>query len=166
LEQEVNPTDAATAERGHDPAETDALDAYRNLTLAAEEFRHASATHFGVGVTETVAMSYLAATGPMSARDLAKAMGLAPSSITSVLDRLESAGIATRSAVEGDRRAVLVTITPKGEAKLEWTRDRLRVALRSMALDSLPELTQNLKLLAKALRTQTEYVAGAEKQQD
>jgi DNA-binding MarR family transcriptional regulator len=157
LEQEVNPTDAATAEGGHDPAETDALDAYRNLTLAAEEFRHASATHFGVGVTETVAMSYLAATGPMSARDLAKAMGLAPSSITSVLDRLESAGIATRSAVEGDRRAVLVTITP---------RDRLRVALRSMALDSLPELTQNLKLLAKALRTQTEYVAGAEKQQD
>ena len=159
-------TNASTPAGGHDPTETEALDAFRNLTLAAEEFRHASANHFGLGITETVAMSYLAGTGPMSAHDLANAMGLAPSSITSVLDRLAKAGIATRSAVEGDRRAVLVTMTPKGEEKLEWTRDRLRVALRSMALDSLPELTLNLNLLATALRIQTEYVAGAEKQRD
>ncbi|MFN4099243.1 MAG: MarR family winged helix-turn-helix transcriptional regulator [Pararhodobacter sp.] len=47
---------------------------------------------------------------------LAEAVGLQRSSLVPILDRLEGAGIVQRRAVDGDRRANAVWVTPHGEA--------------------------------------------------
>jgi DNA-binding MarR family transcriptional regulator len=144
------------------PTETEDLQAamtgLRALILAGEEFRHAVAAHFHLGVTETVAMSYLA-TGSLTARELSERMSLKPSSITSVLDRLDAAGLARRAAIPGDRRRVLVTITDHGQTTLAWTRHRMQAALASLGEPRLPEIAATLSELAAALRVQASSIA-------
>jgi DNA-binding MarR family transcriptional regulator len=136
-----------------------AMTALRALILASEEFRHTVAAHLHVGVTETVAMSYLAASAPLTARELSQRMGLAPSSITSVLDRLEAADLARRAPVPGDRRRLLITLTDRGPATLAWSRHHLQAALASLGEPRLPEIAASLSELAAALRTQTGSIA-------
>jgi DNA-binding MarR family transcriptional regulator len=50
--------------------------------------------------------------GPVTAGRLAEATGLTTGAITTAVDRLERAGIARRRHDQGDRRRVLVELTP------------------------------------------------------
>jgi DNA-binding MarR family transcriptional regulator len=54
--------------------------------------------------------------------ELGSAMGIDPSTMVSLIDQLESAGLAKRRPCPTDRRAREVTITPKGRRVLERTR--------------------------------------------
>ncbi len=83
------------------------------------EFHEASgavddaASHvFGLNRTDLRCMSLLFNRGPMTAGQLAEATDLSPGAMTTVLDRLERAGLAHRLADPEDRRRVLVDITP------------------------------------------------------
>jgi len=134
-----------------------ALDAVRDLTLAVAEYRHAAAAHFGVGVTETIAISYLRR-GPLTGRDLAVAMGLAPSTVTSVIDRLEAAGFAQRSSVPGDRRQMLVALTAAGEQVLAWSRERLLEVLSALGEERLPEAVTIMNAFSSALRRENQLI--------
>ena len=44
--------------------------------------------------------------------------------VTGIVDRLEAEGLAVRVPVEGDRRAMLVRLTPRGEAEFAAPRRR------------------------------------------
>lgn len=61
-------------------------------------------------------------------KDLAGRLRIAPRSATEVVDQLEAAGLANRSADPGDRRAVIVTPTARGmeihEAVMSERRER------------------------------------------
>lgn len=54
--------------------------------------------------------------GPLRPVDIQEATGLTSGGVTKLLDRLESLGLIERShgKVPGDRRAILVTLTPEG----------------------------------------------------
>jgi MarR family transcriptional regulator, organic hydroperoxide resistance regulator len=54
--------------------------------------------------------------GGMSITALAKETALEPSTLTSMLDRLEAAGFASRSPSPGDRRAFVIDCTAAGRA--------------------------------------------------
>jgi MarR family transcriptional regulator, organic hydroperoxide resistance regulator len=56
------------------------------------------------------------ADGPVTPTQLGTAIGIRPTTLTSVLDRLERRGLLTRGVRAGDRRSVLLTLTPDGEA--------------------------------------------------
>lgn len=127
--------------------------AFRELTLAIEVLRQAVANRLGVGVTDTVALSYLAE-GPSSPRELAAAMRLAPSSITAVVDRLAAAGAVVRTPVESDRRQVTVTITPLGRRWLRWTSGQVREILASADLQDRDRFVEGLGALTTSLRRQ------------
>ena len=71
----------------------------------------AAAERLGVNSTDLECMGYLVA-GPMSAGALSQATGLTTGAITGVIDRLERAGYARRERHPGDRRKVLVSLTP------------------------------------------------------
>jgi DNA-binding MarR family transcriptional regulator len=71
-----------------------------------------AASHvFGLNRTDLRCMSLLFNRGPMTAGQLAEATDLSPGAMTTVLDRLERAGLAHRLADPDDRRRVLVDIT-------------------------------------------------------
>ena len=69
-----------------------------------------------VNDTDFKAMGALMQNGPMTAGQLAKAVGVSPGAATSVIDRLVAVGHVTREQNATDRRGVLVVPNPASVA--------------------------------------------------
>lgn len=93
-------------------------DAGRRLSTAMVLFHGALANRVGLGATDEKVLELVSRHGRPSARDLAKHTGLAPNSITSVLDRLTRSGFVRREADPEDGRRVLVVATDEGVARI------------------------------------------------
>jgi DNA-binding MarR family transcriptional regulator len=141
---------------------TQAVLALRGLTLAGEQFRHAVAAHFGIGISETMAMGQLSAAGPLQPRELAERIGLTPSTITSLLDRLEEAGMAHRHPHPTDRRKTVVTISDRGEAALDQVRGWMTTVVAEFDPDQLTEVTSVLNRLSSALFARTDAIRAGD----
>lgn len=74
-------------------------------------YSHAVASRLGIGSSDLECLGYLT-DGPATAGALAEATRLTTGAITGVVDRLEQAGLAQRERDPGDRRKVLVRLTP------------------------------------------------------
>jgi DNA-binding MarR family transcriptional regulator len=85
-------------------------------------------------------------------QELGSAMGVDPSTMVSLIDRLEAAGLANRRPRPTDRRAREVVITPKGRRVLKQAR-RLAKQVEDDVLRGLSgaERRQVLALLGRAL---------------
>jgi DNA-binding MarR family transcriptional regulator len=92
------------------------IDEVRRSQNATDRFDQAVADSIGVNRTDMRCMDVIEREGPVTAGRLAAATGLTTGAITTVLDRLERAGIARRVRDRSDRRRVLVEAT---EAALE-----------------------------------------------
>jgi DNA-binding MarR family transcriptional regulator len=73
----------------------------------------------GLSLARTKVLTRLAEHGPTRQSTLAADFGLAPHSITDIVDALERQGLAERRPDATDRRAKLVAITDAGEARRE-----------------------------------------------
>ena len=87
-------------------------------------------------------------------QELGTAMGIDPSTMVSLVDQLEAAGLAKRRPHPTDRRAREITITPKGRRVLERGR-RMSTQVEDEVLQGLSttERRQLLTLLRRALDT-------------
>jgi DNA-binding MarR family transcriptional regulator len=85
-------------------------------------------------------------------QELGAAMGIDPSTMVSLIDQLEGAGLAKRRPSARDRRAREVKITPKGRRALERGR-QTAAQVEDEVLSGLsdPERRQLLALLRRAL---------------
>ena len=85
-------------------------------------------------------------------QELGAAMGIDPSTMVSLIDQLEAAGLARRRPRPTDRRAREVVITPKGRRALERARE-LAMQVEAEVLGGLSgaERRQLLALLRRAL---------------
>jgi MarR family transcriptional regulator for hemolysin len=81
----------------------------------------------GTTFSSWTVLAALSARGPAIQRDLAASLKMIGPSIVERIDQLESAGLVTRSAVPGDRRASLVELTSDGKALIA----RLQGVMRS-----------------------------------
>jgi DNA-binding MarR family transcriptional regulator len=70
--------------------------------------------------------------------ELAAEAGARPSTMTSLLDRLQKRGHVARGAESGDRRVVLVSLTESGEAAATQIRSTM-IDLERRALGELPD---------------------------
>jgi len=68
--------------------------------------------------------------GPMRVSEIASTIGVPPSTLTGVLDRLVAGGWIERSADPADRRAVLMKSTPRLE---EFTKNTMQASFKSLA---------------------------------
>jgi DNA-binding MarR family transcriptional regulator len=66
----------------------------------------------GINLTDGRWLDVIDREGPVAAGRLAQASGLTTAAVTAVIDRLERAGYARRTADAKDRRRVLVELTP------------------------------------------------------
>jgi DNA-binding MarR family transcriptional regulator len=87
------------------------VDEVRRSQNATDRFDQAVADSIGVNRTDMRCMDVIQREGPVTAGRLAEATGLTTGAITTVLDRLERAGLARRVRDEKDRRRVLVEAT-------------------------------------------------------
>jgi DNA-binding MarR family transcriptional regulator len=103
-------------------------------------------------------------------QEIGSAMGIDPSTMVSLIDQLESAGLAERRPHPKDRRAREVAITPKGRRILVQARELARRVERDLLRGlTASERRQLLTLLRRALSTappQPLWRADEEKQLD
>jgi len=85
--------------------------------------------------------------------ELGAAVGTRPTTLTSVLDRLERRGHITRGTRPGDRRAVLVELTSPGQLAATTIREAI-ARLEHRALEGLPD--DAIAYLRAALQALTE----------
>jgi DNA-binding MarR family transcriptional regulator len=81
----------------------------REISTAAVLFHSAVAERRGLSATDEKALDVLLRLGPLTHAELARHTGLAPASVTGLIDRLERKGFATRKPHPDDRRRVLVS---------------------------------------------------------
>src|SRR5919197_439372 len=83
----------------------------RNQVLT-QMLDEAAASHLGINSTDGRALDVIDQHGRITAGELARELRLSTGAVTALLDRLERAGYARRVPDEGDRRRVLIEVTP------------------------------------------------------
>jgi DNA-binding MarR family transcriptional regulator len=129
--------------------------------LALQRATHATLQALGADLvdldltpSETNALANLADGRSRTVSELGSDIGTRPTTLTSVLDRLERRGHISRTRRDGDRRAVLIELTPAGRQVAGIVRDAVsdleRRALSTLSPDALSGLRAGLDALAGA----------------
>lgn len=82
----------------------------RELSTAAVMFHTKLSELRGLSATEGKAIDILMRFGPLTAGEFGEHSGLAPASVTGLMQRLEAKGVARRVRHEEDRRKVLIEL--------------------------------------------------------
>ncbi len=123
----------------------------RELSTETVMFHTAIAEQRGLSVVESKVMDYLARLGPQTPKDLARLSGLAPASVTALIDRLEKKGLVARKPHPDDRRRVLIELDMGAVVAAAPMWDHLVRAVH----EQLERYTD------EQLRTIIDYVGGA-----
>ncbi|MFD7417050.1 MarR family winged helix-turn-helix transcriptional regulator [Kitasatospora purpeofusca] len=138
------------------PFEWSALLALQRATHATLQVLAAELVDLDLTPSEINALANLADGRGRTVSELGAAAGTRPTTLTSVLDRLERRGHITRGTRPGDRRAVLVELTASGRVAAGTI--RLAVTeLEQRALHDLP--AEAIAGLRTALQALTEVSA-------
>ncbi|MGV8840419.1 MAG: MarR family winged helix-turn-helix transcriptional regulator [Bauldia sp.] len=99
-----------------DPVATALIDRLNNVKLLSERWlmRRIGDADDGVTLARFNVMIVLRDRGPQRMSDIAKSVGIAPRSVTTLVDCLERDGLARRTAHPTDRRATVIELTEKG----------------------------------------------------
>ena len=95
-------------------SEQSALIALQRATHATLHVLAAELADLDLTVSEINVLANLADGRSRTVSELGAAVGARPTTLTSVLDRLERRGHITRGSRAGDRRSVLIEFTPSG----------------------------------------------------
>ncbi|MFC9619967.1 MarR family winged helix-turn-helix transcriptional regulator [Streptomyces sp. NPDC056930] len=120
------------------PSEWSALLALQRATHATLQVLAAELVDLDLTPSEINALANLADGRGRTVSELGAAVGTRPTTLTSVLDRLERRGHITRGASPGDRRAVLIELTSSGQLTATTIRQTI-AGLEHRALDGLPK---------------------------
>lgn len=118
----------------------------------------------GLGLTpsRTHLLWELGARGPVPQRVLADALKVTPRAVTGLVDALVSGGLVTRDPHPTDRRATLVTFTPRGEALVaQLRRDHKALARALFAPMSRREFDSFARGLAGVIERLRVHLADA-----
>ncbi|MFI6395154.1 MarR family winged helix-turn-helix transcriptional regulator [Nonomuraea sp. NPDC050547] len=88
-------------------------DAGRESSNAAVMYHTVMSGLLGLGVTEWKALDLLQRLGPLTAGELSQHTGLAPASVSGLVDRLEAKWMVRRIRDLKDRRRIIVEINPE-----------------------------------------------------
>ena len=149
----VEPREVRDSPPAHRALVFDTLDLGADIDAVGQ----AAAAHIGINQTDLICLNALFRQGPMSAGQLASAIGLTSGATTTAIDRLERAGYVHRRNDPNDRRRVVVVASEDGA--------RQAFALFDGLLDALARLAgtyteEQLALLQNLIRDFRDIIAG------
>jgi DNA-binding MarR family transcriptional regulator len=97
------------------------------------------ARDYGLGFARGRVLWALRESGPVLMRALSEALGVAPRTVTGLVDALEADGWVTRTPHPVDRRATIISLTPAAETALA----RLDESYRGLAHDLLGDVPES-----------------------
>jgi DNA-binding MarR family transcriptional regulator len=133
-----------------------ALLALQRATHATLQVLSAELVDLDLTASEINALANLADGRGRTVTELGQAVGSRPTTLTSVLDRLERRALISRGNRPGDRRVVLVELTETGRLTAATIRESI-ARLEQRALGDLP--SGELAALRRALTALTEVAA-------
>ncbi|MYW91907.1 MarR family transcriptional regulator [Amycolatopsis rubida] len=116
----------------------------RKLSTETVMFHAAIAEQNGLSAVESKVTDYLARLGPLTPKELAEYAGLAPASVTALVDRLERKGVVNRMPHPDDRRKVLVRVDPANVERAAPLWDFIVAAMKSIAAGYSDEQLQTV----------------------
>ena len=142
-------------------AEARVMDAGRALGAAAVLFHAAVAGRMGLTAVEEKALDVVARWGPVTAGGLSSATGLAPSSVTALIDRLVRKGFVVRVPDTDDARRVRVAAQPDKLAAFAPLFQDFVARLTALNADFSPaELAIAARYMARAAQVQQDAAAA------
>lgn len=133
-----------------------ALLALQRATHATVHVLSGQVADLGLTPAEINALANLPDGTPPTVSTLGRLVGAAPTTLTSVLDRLEGRGLITRDRHPSDRRAVVVKLTPPGRRAAGAIRRAVarleRHALAGLDAEAIAGLRAGLDALAEVGR--------------
>jgi DNA-binding MarR family transcriptional regulator len=150
----ANTRDAGVPAAGKQPADAAAVDV---VLTASRSLIAVAARSLGAAAEETTIAQYralvvLASRGPQRMADLARALGVAPSTAGRMCGRLVRKGLIRRHRARADRRAVLASVTAAGRQVVDQATARRRALIEDI-LAKLPADTQQAAAEALAAFT-------------
>jgi MarR family 2-MHQ and catechol resistance regulon transcriptional repressor len=122
------------------------MKAYRAL----ERVAYSSIESSDSCLSDFAVMEMLLHKGPQPVNEIGRRIELTSGAITTAVDRLESRGLVTREAHEGDRRARIVRLTPRGKEQATKAFATHKKAMDTAATSlSKAERTTLIRLLKK-----------------
>jgi DNA-binding MarR family transcriptional regulator len=92
---------------------------------------------------------------PRTAGELAEHRGVSPSAMSRMVGTLQRRGFVTRTAAAGDRRRIMLVLTPRGRARFHEFRRRLRtrflLRIRRLPAGEQRTLVDGLAILQRLL---------------
>ena len=146
------------------------------LDASDEMFRTVSNSHtaefleIGVTMPQAKTLHLVAAEGRIRMSVLATRLGVTLSTVSGLVERLVEAGCVARHDDPVDRRQVVVTLTPEGDALIERFRDLNRSQLRSLLVllsdDDLDAVERAVTALTRAAerRSASQPLATSERE--
>jgi DNA-binding MarR family transcriptional regulator len=116
-----------------------------DLSIAIDLIGQATASRLGINQTDLICLDLLARQGPLSAGQVASALGLTTAAISAMASRLEAGGYARREMDPDDRRRVLIHASPSGVEQAFSLFDDLRHDERDLRM--LVDLLRGYRLL-------------------
>ena len=110
------------------------LDLGRRISTQTALLQQAISSKLGLNATDTRCLDLIcrAEESPVTAGNLARATGLTTGAVTSILDRLESAGLVERTRDSSDRRKVLVQVTARAAERVSGVYEGLGNAVMKL----------------------------------
>jgi hypothetical protein len=128
----------------------------RRLSTEIDALDWRAADHFGINRTDLHLIDVLWTTGPMTATELAHAVGLTSGGLSIALDRLERVGYVQRSQHPDDRRRVVIEasgpLAPLRGEPLGTLDERLGRVLRGYNRKQLQAIKHCLESAAEITR--------------
>lgn len=132
----------------------------RQLQQSFDAFDEAAATRLGLNRTDLRCLDIVLGDGPLPAGQLSAALKLSPAATTTAIDRLERAGLVSRTRDPGNRRVVLVAPTEAARtAETELFTPVGLAGARALARYDDDQLAVILDFLQTALQVQEEQIA-------
>lgn len=114
-----------------------------------------------LGVTfaryEVLMLLYFSRRGSLPMKVIGSRLQVHPTSVTNAVDRLEDAGLVTRSTHPDDRRAILVALTPSGRRLAEEATAVLNAEVFSQPDLSAHDLAQLVDVLTRLRRSAGDF---------
>jgi MarR family transcriptional regulator, organic hydroperoxide resistance regulator len=137
---------------------SDIMQSLRRIVKAIQDYSHEVSGKFGVTGPQLWALKTISREGSLPLGELSKKMYLDPSTVSGVIDRLESKGYVIRDRNQEDRRVVKVRLTPAGELLVEKApnpaQGKMIHGLRGLSEDELNAVYHSVQKLVEIMEAQ------------
>jgi MarR family transcriptional regulator, organic hydroperoxide resistance regulator len=141
-----------------DMAIQETMQSLRRIFKAIENYSQDVFSEFGITGPQLWVLKTILENGSLPLGELSKKMYLHPSTITGVVDRLESKGYVRRDRNSEDRRVVNVRLTPAGEALATRApspaQGKMIYGLRNLAEEELTGIYRSVQKLVEIMEVQ------------